>query len=360
MVSALLLSAGARPAKEVERAPAEPSLPEQLADALGAARPEKVQTRGVVRPAFPWSPHALALATDGKTVAAWTGGDHADGLALGAACAAALQTNEGFDRALLAAWARAEPAFDRHPAALLAHQWLGLGLAGDQLREMRTEIPLPQGLPSRRARVAWRLLTDRRLAISEPARFWLLGTWAAWALFLDALRALHGLPEAGPVLFPATGDAEADRVADAALGEALPRQGPKAVGAAAVRALGQGAGFLDPPNARLNVRFALAGAVWDVVRLVAWDARAEAEAAESPFDIGDLQAALLECGVWTAKRAVELRPRMRDGRTGAFRGDAPATEAFSRDLDTRLQQAGLLDRLSDGLPLVLDPFGGRT
>jgi hypothetical protein len=169
--------------------------------------------------------------------------------------------------ALRAAWRDDETDFDRHPSGRLVHRWLDHGIDGLQLEG----VPVARfQRPSTSAPVRLRGVHDllaEEVPFPRSQRWWLLGTWAAWALLLDALRDVHDRPH--PVMLPAV---QGDGVTAYVSVRDAWWKGDKGKDEKRINPLrwaGQASGFLQPPRATKNIDLPLDGPLLDVLLVVA-------------------------------------------------------------------------------------------
>ena len=338
-----------------------------LREAAGAGGVSCLRRRtGFLSPAYPWSGHLLGVAMWGARRAdsgieqqAWI----ERGTLLGGACAAALGLDSHADRwrpAFRRAWADDEAAFDAHPSALLAHQWLGAGLDGRQLEAYRAE---PVSLPDRgalpiSARVVCSLFDPARpMPVSAAERWWLLGTWAAWWLLLRGLGGLHGLaPGRVPVLLPLVGGAGRGEYTRAQRRWFHPARQSDEVdlhALDAVAAVGQAAGFLGPSAATRNFDLALRGSTLDIVQLLAREVYLDAPGRPTERTLHALRTRLLEAGLYAQRGERPVDHRMPKD---ALVGEAPVAADFEVALRRALTGLGLLDQASDGATLIRAPW----
>lgn len=345
--SALLLWAGARPTDAVGYRRIRQGAP---AEALGAGTLRSLRTFKKLKfPCFPWSPGTLGLvlfpAGDGLEPMQ----EVAPLLDLGGVCASALGLDREWAPGLRGAWARDEERLDDHPSSLLAHQWLDRGAGKIQLGAwLGGEAPLGEADPWQET-VRW--LLSREARIGAPERWWLLGTWAAWRLFLEGIRARHGVGGL-PLLLPRVGgDGEADY-------EAVRKGWLLGTGADrdCVLAVGQAAGFVRSPSLKTRVDLPLTGpgGLADVVRLAAGHlSRTRRIPAERRVDA--LQEILLDLGLYTLRGGTSVRSRLPPM---SLARASPISVRYEAELRACLEAQGLLDTASDGAALVRDPWPG--
>ncbi|GEM_PF-6350066 len=329
-----------------------------LREAIGAGSVRVLRQRtNFVAPAFPWSVCTLNVGVKhagGKDHL--TTFDH--GPELGAACANALgltgnRRMRGDFRSLLrATWAHDEEAFDTHPSSLLAHQWMGAGLKGNQLEECRGRGSEPE-TPHRANKVLAKLLSQN-VPFSAAERWWLVGTWASWWLMLTGLRELHDMRgEGSPVMVPKVGG-EGQKYYSAiherwfGLNESVDSHGEEAL-----QAVGLASGFLTPPTAYTSFDLTMDGGVDDLIRILAWYHCAHDSDAKTEQTVERLQELSLESGLFAQKAGEDIRDRLP---RNTLRMAAPVAIEFDEIFRRKLETLGLLNAGSDGASLIRSPW----
>jgi len=321
-------------------------------EACGAA-PATVQrsSGGLRRPLFPWSSATLGLALEGdgdieKRV--WASVSPT----LGATLARSLGlTGPAADwaGALRAAWRDDEPDFDRHPSGRLVHRWLDHGIDGLQLGGIPgARLQRPPVDAAVRLRGVHDLLAED-VPFPRSQRWWLLGTWAAWALLLDALGEVHNRPL--PVLLPSVqgvGAVDYQSVRDA-WWQGDKRRDP-------LRWAGQASEFLQPPRATKHIDLPLDGPLLNVLLVVAHTVDRDGGGRPEHRTVTALQRALLEAGVYLQPPGERVQHRVPEK---ALQWEAPPSVAFGELLRTTLQRMGMLDAASDGATLFRAPWQRR-
>jgi hypothetical protein len=323
-------------------------------DAGGAPRVARVGKRSDLKsPMFPWSTHTLALALkpDGTV-------DTKDWDALASVLGAALARSLGLDDAkvdgrgaLRAAWKADEVHFDLNLSGRLVHQWLGQGIDGLQLEQVEGG-PLERDGLTLRPRVVCDLLAGD-VPFPHTHRWWLLGTWAAWALLLDAMGEARGVPK--PLVLPRAPESDVgaglrayERVRDGWWKGEESRE--------SVVWAGQAAGFLQPTQAHKHVELLMEGPLLDVVQLVARKVDRDVEGRPERRTVRALEQGLLDAGLYLQPPGETVRGRLPKG---SLEQDAPASAAFGGLLRSTLQRLGMLDAASDGATLFRAPWGGE-
>ena len=358
--SALLRWAGFVP----DRLGHQPGHHSALREALGAGSVRSIRRRTrFLAPAFPWSGFMLGMALQGRApsivLPSESGSYWAQiGPRVGEACARVLGLHRNslvWKRALRTTWANDEPAFDEHPSALLAHQWIGGGLEGRQLGQYTGATVLPDRQSSDiRMSVVASLLDPATIPFSPEERWWLLGTWACWWLMLDGLREIHCILGT-PLVLPLVGEDGGLEYAKAHDRWFHPRHldGQRAGALEAVAAIGQATGFLRPSNAVTNFDLLLHGPTLDVVQLVAREVYRDTQGNPTNRTVTMLQDKLLAAGLYSQRGELAVTDRMP---IGSLTGEAPVSTEFDAALRRALQSLALLDEASDGATLIHAPW----
>ena len=353
--AALLLWAGVRPPEHLQ-----PSVVDRgaAAEALGAGTlPGLRAFRNLRSACFPWSTWTLGLTllpAGERLVARYEVPALLD---LGTACAGALGLTDAWAPWLRAAWARDESRLDDHPSSLLAHQWLQVGAGRIQLSAW-TQESIPPCVGDRWLEVAaWLLSPNANVTATE--RWSLLGTWAAWRVFLEGLRAWHAHPSLPLILPRVGGDGQSDyeRVRDAWLFAKHTERADKAV-LEAVVAVGQASSFVRAPTLKTRVDLPLSGpgGLVDIVRIAAGHLVRTVSRPDGRR-VDALQDILLDFGLYTHRGGARVDERLP---AGTIARASPVSERFEAALRACLEAEGLLDAASDGAALVRDPWPGAT
>ncbi len=256
--------------------------------------------------------------------------------------------------ALRAAWRDDETDFDRHPSGRLVHRWLDHGIDGLQLEG----VPVARfQRPSTSAPVRLRGVHDllaEEVPFPRSQRWWLLGTWAAWALLLDALRDVHDRPH--PVMLPAV---QGDGVTAYVSVRDAWWKGDKGKDEKRINPLrwaGQASGFLQPPRATKNIDLPLDGPLLDVLLVVAHTVDRDGDGRPEHRTVRALERALLDAGLYLQPPGQKVNHRVP---AGALAWEAPPCAAFGELLRATLQRMGMLDAASDGATLFRAPWQRR-
>ncbi|MBK6534813.1 MAG: hypothetical protein IPF99_36330 [Deltaproteobacteria bacterium] len=331
--SALLRWAGLIPQN-----PGAPRAATSLEQEASGAPPATVQrsSDGLMRPLFPWSTATLGLAmakSGGVDQKVWASVSPR----LGATLAQTLGLTDptvDWRGALRAAWRDDERDFDRHPSGRLVHRWLDHGIDGLQLGSVPgSRFPRPLPVAPVRLRGVHDLLAEE-VPFPRSQRWWLLGTWAAWALLLDALRDVHKCPD--PVMFPSVqgdGAPAYQRVRDAWW------KGDKRIDP--LRWAGQASGFLQPPRATKHIDMPLDGPLLDVLLVVAHTVDRDGDGRPEHRTVQALEQALLKAGLYLQPPGEKVQDRVP---AGALVWEAPPSVEFGRLLGRRYSAWGCSTR----------------
>jgi hypothetical protein len=324
-------------------------------DASGAPRVAKVgrYRADLTSALYPWSVHTLSMAFRGDGLGhggVWSNVSPT----LGATLARHLGLEEveaDWRGALRAAWRADEGDFDQHPSGRLVHQWLRRGVDGLQLASVEGRA-VPRRPASLRQRVVFDLLSDG-VPFPRTHRWWLLGTWAAWVLFLDATGESRGVQ--APVLLPLVRDARKGSAGVAAYESVRDAWWKGDQRRDSVVLAGQAAGFLQPAQAITHVDLLMDGPLLDVLQIVAHSVDRDGEERPERRTVRALEGALLEAGLYLQPPGEDVQHRV-PARTMTL--EAPASPAFGELLRAALLRLGMLDAASDGVTLFRPPWRG--